>query len=167
VSRSIVAFFLVLIGFGAAAAHSTIAPLSTTVHASCPKSVVADESSSASIASVLRAAQQQLARRTINRQGTVFHLTPRNAPIDFIERVSAVGTGVGQTLPEPDVRRVAVANCGKTLAEASWAIHYDIPVSVIAGPGAYEFVVKTRVGWQLWGDWCGAGKPRGYRKSNC
>jgi hypothetical protein len=166
VRRSTVAFFLVLIGFGAAVAHSTIARLSSTVHASCPKGVLADESSSAPIAVVLRAAQQQLARRSINSQGTVFHLTPRNAPIDFIERVSAVGTGVGQTLPA-DVYRVAVANCGKTFAEASWAIHYDIPVSVIAGPGAYEFVVKTRVGWRLWGDWCGVGKPPGYRKSNC
>jgi hypothetical protein len=49
-----------------------------------------------------------------------------------------------------DVHRVAAANCGKTLAQASWAIHYYIPVSVIAAAGGNEFVVRTRVGWRLW-----------------
>jgi hypothetical protein len=168
VRLSTAAFFIVVIGFVVAAAHGTIARLSSTVHASCPKGVLANESASAPMAVVLRAAQQQLAHRTINSQGTVYHLTPRNAPIDFIERVAAVGTGAGQTLPGlVDVHRVAAANCGKTLAQASWAIHYYIPVSVIAAAGGNEFVVRTRVGWRLWGDWCGAGKPRGYRKTNC
>jgi hypothetical protein len=168
VRRPTVAFFVVVIGFGAAAAHSTTARVSSTVHASCPKGVLADESSSTPVGVVLGAAQRQLGRRTINSQGTVYHLTPRNAPIDFVERVAAVGTGAGQTLPGlVDVHRVAVAACGKTLAQASWAIHYFIPVSVIAGAGRNEFIVKTRVGWRLWGYWCGADKPRGWGKTHC
>jgi hypothetical protein len=41
------------------------------------------------------------------------------------------------------------------------------PVSVIASAGGWEFIVKTRTGWQFWGNWCGAGKSQQRRTYYC
>jgi hypothetical protein len=108
-----------------------------------------------------KAAQGRLARTTINSQGTVYRLTRRNAPIDFVERVATADSPFDERVPGRSVlHRAAVSACGRTTADASWAIHYELPVSIIAGPGGWPFFVKTRTGWQFWGYWCGAGKTR-------
>jgi len=132
--------------------------------------VLLAESSKASIADVLRAAERQLARETINSQGRIYHLTPRNAPITLLERIATIGNGspLDQRVPGLGaVHRAAVSACGIAIAQASWAIHYEIPIAVIAGLGPYPFFVKTRSGWRFWGSWCGADKPRQWRNSNC
>ena len=137
---------------------------------SCPKGVLARDSVLAPIADVLQGAQGLLARKTINSQGTVYHLTPRNAPIDLIERLATSGKAdpVNQRIPGLAlIRRAAVSACGEEIAQASWAIHYDLPVSVIAGQGGSAFLVKTRTGWRLWGNWCGAGNTRQWRNTYC
>jgi hypothetical protein len=126
----------------------------------------------APIGQVLHAAQRALARETLNSQGTLYHLTPRNAPIDLVEHGLAYDEKsmvlFNRATPGAlKILRAAEAQCGRRLAEASWVIHYDIPVSVIAGPGTYVFFVKTRSGWRFWGNWCGAGQSRAWRRQNC
>ena len=119
---------------------------------------------------VIGAAQRVLARQTVTPMGRVYHLTPRNAPIVFVAQLEIDGGRYGG-------RRVpgllplngrATGLCGKDIADASWAIHYEIPVAPMASSAdVYTFFVKTRSGWRFWGDWCGAGKPRRWRSANC
>jgi len=136
--------------------------------ASCPQGVLARESVLAPISEVVRAAQRLLARQTIHRQGTDYRLTPRYAPIDYVARISIVGTGThDQMVPGLlTLHRAGVVACGEGVAQASWAIHYDITVAM-AGFGGWRFFVKTTTGWRFWGNWCGASKSRQWRKTNC
>jgi hypothetical protein len=48
------------------------------------------------------------------------------------------------------MHRAAARQCGERIAQASWAIHYWIPVSVIVNTGAGTFIVKTKTGWRFW-----------------
>lgn len=139
-----------------------------TQSVACPTAVLYAQSLRASIEAVTSAARQLLARHTINSQGTVYHLTPRNAPIDYVQRIATTGLRLDQTVPGlAALHRVAAASCGNRTAQASWAIHYRVPVSVIAGSGGFPFIVKTRTGWRFWGWWCGADKTPQWRKANC
>jgi hypothetical protein len=134
----------------------------------CPKRVLVRASQIASVSEVLQAAQNLLARQAINSQGTIYRLTPRNAPIDYVARVATSGTVFDQTIPGLlGLHRAAAAACGAATAQASWAIHYNVPVSVIAGSGGFPFLVKTAHGWTFWGSWCGANRSRTWRTSRC
>jgi hypothetical protein len=136
----------------------------------CPTDVVGRDSMLAPVAEVLRAAQGELARMTLNTQGTVRHLTPRNAPIDFIERLATFGRAAPLDKRVPGLvvtHRAAALACGEAMAQASWAIHYDLPFSLIAGQGGWQFFVKTGAGWRSWGNWCGAGQTRAWRSTYC
>lgn len=128
----------------------------------CPQHVLYRASALASIHGVLNAAQRVLARQTTMSQGTTYHLTPRNAPIDYLQQL-----GTDRTLPGATLRRVAAKLCGEQVAQASWAVHYDLPVAVVAGLAGYPFFVKTRSGWQFWGWWCGAGRSSAWGRQNC
>jgi len=122
------------------------------------------------ISAVLHAAEQQLARQTMNTQGTVYHLTPGNALIDFIEWLGSgvLGHPLDETFPGLlAVYRAGVSACGESTTQASWAIHYSVRVSVIAGAGGWRFFVKTRRGWLFWGNWCGADKSLKWRNTYC
>src|SRR5436190_11892158 len=127
---------------------------STTSSAACPSGVMSDASRLAPVGQVLRAAQRLLSKRTVSAQGRVYRLTPRNAPIRLIWQI-----GIG--VPTIDRRepgllvlnRRATALCGKRIAGASWAIHYEIPVApMISAADVYTFFVKTHRGWRFWGD---------------
>ena len=135
---------------------------------SCPKGVLVDESERTPITDALRAAQRLLARQTISSQGTVYHLTPRNAPIDYIQQLVVNTSITDQNLPGlVGLHRAAAARCGEAIARASWALHFALPVAIIAGEGGYPFLVKTKAGWRFWGGWCGAGKSRQWRVTHC
>jgi hypothetical protein len=140
--------------------------------AGCPRGVLYRGSSFAPIHEVLHAAQRLLAHETLNSQGTIYHLTPRNAPIDFLQHGLAYegSANVAFNRATPGaltILRAGEAECGLRTAQASWAVHYQIPVSVIAGPGAFPFLVKTRAGWRFWGSWCGAGRSKAWRRQYC
>jgi hypothetical protein len=122
----------------------------------------------APVKQVLVAAQEFLARQRYASQGTTYRLTPQNAPIDEVFRVASYRSPLDTTQPGlVRMHRAAARQCGERIAQASWAIHYWIPVSVIANTGAWTFIVKTKTGWRFWGNWCGAGKPRSWRAHYC
>lgn len=103
-------------------------------------------------------------------RGTLYHFTPRNAPIDFIEAlfIPAVGHPLDQTIPGLlPIYRAGVSDCGTMATQASWAIHYNINVSDIAGAGGWRFFVKTRQGWRFWGYWCGTDRSLKWRGTYC
>jgi hypothetical protein len=138
----------------------------------CPSGVLYRSSSFAPIHEVLHAAQRLLAHETLNSQGTIYHLTPRNAPIDFLQHGLAYEGSANVVLNRATpgaltILRAGEAECGRQAAQASWAVHYQIPVSVIAGPGAFPFLVKTKAGWRFWGSWCGAGRSQAWRRQYC
>jgi hypothetical protein len=134
----------------------------------CPRAVLYVASTVAPVKQVLLAAQRLLARQRYSSQGTVYRLTPRNAPIDEVFRTALIGTPLDETQPGLiAIHRAGARLCGERTAQASWAIHYWIPVSVIVGTGAWTYIVKTRTGWRFWGNWCGAGKPRNWRNAYC
>ena len=134
----------------------------------CPRGVLYEQSTVAPVKQVLLAAQALLARQQYGSQGTTYRLTPRNAPIDELFRTATLGGPEDATQPGLiRLHRAAERQCGERIAQASWAIHYSIPVSVIANAGAWTFIVKTRRGWRFWGNWCGAGKPRRWRTYYC
>jgi hypothetical protein len=138
--------------------------------APCPEHVLATASRLTPITVVTHAAQQLLARQTIESQGTLYHLTPQNAPIDVVEALSLAVDRPPSSVTVPGVlaiHRVAVAACAERTAAASWAIHYPIPVAIIAKAAGWRFLVKTESGWRFWGNWCGAGRSRERRKSYC
>lgn len=149
-------------------ATTQVASNSRVAKASCPKGVLSGESSHAPVSVALQAAQRLLARKSINRQGRVFHLTPENAPIDRIQQLTIVGTMRDQTQPGLlAIHRVAAAACGEPAAHASWAIHDYVPRSTAGGAGGFYFLVKTNRGWTLWGNWCGADRSRQWRDNYC
>ena len=122
----------------------------------------------APVKQVLLAAQRLLARQRYGSQGKIYRLTPRNAPIDEVFRAAVLRGPLDETQPGlVMIHRAAARQCGEPTAQASWAIHYWIPVSVIANAGGWTFIVKTKAGWRFWGDWCGAGKPRKWRNTYC
>jgi len=173
-SRAITLFVFVLLL--ATACGATVAPSPTRATAlggaSCPKGVLYRASNIAPVSDVLRAAQRTLARGTLNSQGTIYRLTPRNAPIDLVAHGLAYEDSSMKNFNRATpgaltILRAGEKQCGRRLAEASWVIHYDVPVSVIAGPGVYVFFVKTRSGWRFWGKWCGAGQPKAWRRQYC
>src|SRR5439155_11251487 len=137
----------------------------------CPQSVDAAASTSTPVVDVLRAAQQRLAKQTFaGALGKTYHLTPTIAPIDFIERVAILGNGapLDQMIPgQIALHRLAASECGTRTANASWAIHDTIGVSVVAGLGDYSFFVKTVHGWRFWGSWCAATKSSHWRSTYC
>jgi hypothetical protein len=93
----------------------------------CPRHVLAEASLLSPIAVVTRAAQKLLARQTIESQGTLYHLTPRNAPIDVIEAGSLAMDVPPSSVTVPGlvtIHRAAVAACGEQTANASWIVHY-------------------------------------------
>lgn len=137
-------------------------PTETATRATCPGHVLYRASALASIQGVLHAAQRVLARQTIDSQGTTYRLTPRNAPIDYLQQL-----GTDRTLPGAAIHRVAAKLCGEQVAQASWAVHYELPVAVIAGSAGFPFFVKTRSGWRFWGYWCGAGRSAAWGRQNC
>jgi hypothetical protein len=148
------------------------APEHLATQASCPKYVLYRASSLAPVAEALRAAQRSLARRTLMAQGVTYHLTPRNAPIVLIAHALAwEGRGnviFNRFVPGAlTILRAGEAQCGRRVAEASWTIHYGLPVASVANTGVYRFFVKTRRGWRFWGDWCGAGQAPTWRRKNC
>jgi hypothetical protein len=139
---------------------------------SCPRSVLYRASTLAEGGVVLRAARRLLEPNVINSQGRLYRLTPRNAPIDLVARVTAVDSYVdmrfNRLIPGSLViERAGASECGARTATASWAIHYGMPESVIANTGVYTFLVKTKRGWRFWGDWCAAGQSRAWRRKNC
>jgi hypothetical protein len=138
----------------------------TTARSSCPSSVV---KTNALVADVLRAAQRKLTTQAWNTQGTVYHLTPQNAPIDFIAQLYTTG------IPALDqgvvaLHRAAASACGERTAQASWAIHYWVGVGISARPepgnNVYTFFVDTRNGWRFWGSWCDVGKSTRWLRAN-
>jgi hypothetical protein len=138
----------------------------------CPAGVLFRESRFARVSDVLAAAQRVLARDTINSQGRIYRLTPKWAPIDFIAQVNAVDKRVNVhynrlVAGSLAIERAGAAECGALKTNASWAIHYDMPASTIAGTGVYAFFVKTRGGWRFWGQWCGASQSAAWRNKNC
>ena len=140
----------------------------TTGRGGCPRAVLYDASSVAPVKQVLLAAQRLLARQRYGSQGKIYRLTPRNAPIDEVFRAAVLRGPLDETQPGlVMIHRAAARQCGEPTAQASWAIHYWIPVSVIVNAGAWTFIVKTKAGWRFWGDWCGAGKPRKWRNTYC
>jgi hypothetical protein len=128
----------------------------------CPTNVLATASGTAPVARVLRAAERRLAQQTIDSQGQIYHLTPRNAPIDVIVRLAT-----GDSALFERVRHAAASACGGRTATASWAIHYSVPVGLVADTGVYRFFVETRAGWRFWGHWCGAGRSAHWRHAYC
>jgi hypothetical protein len=143
-------------------------PSHTTGRRGCPHAVLYDASSLASVKQVLLAAQRLLARQRYGSQGTVYRLTPRNAPIDEVLRLAVLHGPLDETQPGlVRIHRAAARQCGELAAQASWAIHYGIPVSVIASAGGWTFIVKTKAGWRFWGNWCGAGKHRRWQNTYC
>jgi hypothetical protein len=161
----------------AAACGATVAPSPTHSAAlgasiTCPKGALYRASNIAPVSEVLRAAQRNLARGTLNSQGTIYRLTPRNAPIDLVEHGLAYENSSMKDFNRATpgaltILRAGMKQCGRRLAEASWVIHYDVPVSVIAGPGVYVFFVKTTSGWRFWGNWCGASQSKAWRRQYC
>ena len=134
----------------------------------CPRGVLYVGSTVAPVKQVLLAAQRLLARHRYPSQGRVYRLTPQNAPIDEVLRTARIGTPLDETQPGlVAIHRAGGRLCGERTAQASWAIHYWIPVSVIVGTGAWTYIVRTRTGWRFWGNWCGAGKPRSWRNAYC
>ena len=150
---------LVLGGMAVGAAVASPSP-----SAGCPVGVIGGGrgSATASTLVVLRAAQRLLARKTLESQGTLYHLTPTNAPIDYVANLSAGGVPGTQALA-----RFAARTCGQRTATESWAIHYPIPVSVIAVAAGYRFIVLTRGGWRFWGYWCGLGRSTRWKTTYC
>ena len=134
----------------------------------CPENVLLTTSATAPVAAVVRAAQRQLAKRTIDSQGTRYQLTPRNAPIVFIAQIGASRSQEDRRTPGLlALHQRAASACGEQTAQASWAVHYDIPVATIAGLGGFTFFVATRAGWRFWGNWCGVGNSPRWREANC
>jgi hypothetical protein len=120
------------------------------------------------VSEVVGAVQRELARQTIDTQGTTYHLTPKNAPIEYVAQVGQVSSPQDQQVPGlVPLFRAAAAACGTSAAIASWAVHYNITVAVVANEGGYAFVTKTRRGWRTWGDWCGTGKSTAWRIKYC
>jgi hypothetical protein len=131
-----------------------VALFAAVAAARCPTGVLAQRSTFAPVASVLDEAQRQLSRRTVDSQGTIYHLTPKNAPITYLAQL------------QPDLHaiyRAGVAQCGRATADASWAIHYDVPVASTVFAGGWLFFVDTERGWRFWGEWCTAARA----KRNC
>jgi hypothetical protein len=129
-----------------------------------------EESLFTPVAEVTRQAERLLSHQTVETQGTLYHLTPRNAPIDLVASLDlALGLPPARiTVPGIAViYRHAAALCGKATAAASWTIHYPIPVSEISSAAGWRFLVKTRTGRRFWGNWCGAGKSASWRAANC
>jgi hypothetical protein len=156
---------LLLAGTACGASSVSREPRSASADATaCPRHVLYRASALASINGVLHAAQRVLRRETLEFQGTRYHLTPRNAPIDYLQRLETIPI---RTVPGAALRRLAAKLCGAKVAQASWALHYELPISVIAGQGGYLFFVKTRGGWRFWGYWCGAGHTPGWGRANC
>jgi hypothetical protein len=134
----------------------------------CPRHVLSDESIVTPVSRVLAQAQRLLAHQRYGSQGSIYRLTPRNAPIDEVFRLAAIGGALDETQPGlVRLHRAARRQCGERTAQASWAIHYWIPVSVISNAGGWTFLVKTRSGWRFWGHWCGAGKSEKWRNYYC
>jgi hypothetical protein len=177
-TRTLAVLLLLVVAAGAAACGSMQSRSSTRQDRSptrgapfgveCPSGVLVRASILAPVSSVLHAAQRVLARQTITSQGTTYHLTPRNAPIDQVEQLAISHLERDRAVAgRVAIHRVAAAACGEKIAQASWAIHYQVPVSVIAGPGSFPFLVKTKAGWRFWGYWCGAGRTKAWRQKNC
>ena len=159
---------LVVLGVAVTLATTTTAQARLTAPR-CPRQVDYEGSAQAPVAAALRAAQRILARGTINSQGRVYRLTPRHAPIDLIARIAIVGgSPLDRTVPGLlAIHDVAAKACGSRVAQVSWAVHYELPVSIIAGSAGYPFLVKIRGGWRFWGYWCGAGRSVAWRRRNC
>jgi hypothetical protein len=159
---------IAVLALGVAAEARTRPSSGTATRPSCPENVLAAASGFARVDDVVRAAQQRLARQTINSLGTIYHLTPRNAPINFVAYLGDVALPDDQRVPGLlALYRAAAAACGERTASASWAIRWEIPRSVVAGTGGYAFFVKTRNGWRFWGNWCGAGRSASWRLLHC
>jgi integrase len=148
---------------------ATSPKVASTRHASCPQGILAYKSTVTPIAEVLRSAQRLLAQQTFSVQGTTYHLTPRHAPIDFIMPLYLLRSPVSdeQVPGRATIHRAAARLCGERTAQASWAIRYELPISIIVGSAGYPFFVKTRTGWRFWGYWCGAGHSRAWRTEHC
>lgn len=161
---------LLVIVIGVATIASAIAAHTRTsapaTRSSCPHEVV---ETNLPVADALRAAQRKLAGLTINTQGTVYHLTPQNTPINFIAQLYTTGTRVlDQRTPGLlTLHRAAASACGERTAQASWAIHFQVGPAITASNDIYTFLVDTRDGWRFWGDWCGVSESAQWRRANC
>lgn len=154
---------------GVTSQRTTLGSLSTmrAGQVSCPQHVLYRESSEAPVSEALHAAQSLLARVRFVGQGLVFHLTPSQAPIDHLVKLSPATSTYDQTMPGlVAISHVAAAACGESVAGASWALHYSIPGGMASNQG-FPFLVKTRTGWKFWGYWCGADKSRKWRDKYC
>src|SRR5262245_9836372 len=99
--------------------------VSGNARSSCPTNVLT-ESASAPVGVVLRAAERRLAKRTMNTQGTIYHLTPRNAPIELVARLATGAPVLEARVPGlAALHHAAAVACGERTAGASWAIRYD------------------------------------------
>jgi hypothetical protein len=165
----VAASLIILAALVAVAAGFAVARGSATAHSRCPQDVLPNASATAPVGRVLQAAQRQLANQVIHVQGRRYHLTPRNAPINFIAQIAIANSpAYDERIPGLlALHRFAARACGEQTAQASWAIHYDLPVGIIAGGGAYTFFVQTRSGWRFWGSWCGVLKSPKWRRANC
>jgi hypothetical protein len=169
------ASILALVGAGCGAnvvatVHHDAFPGAAKPH--CPHGVMFRASQFAPVARVLSEAQRALARNTINSQGRIYRLSPTHAPIDLVEQVRAVesreNVGFNRLIPGAlAIERTGAAECGAQVTNASWAVHYGMPESIIANTGVYTFMVETRRGWRFWGDWCAAGRTKAWRRKHC
>lgn len=175
--RAAVGVCVLLAAFGASGCTSSSSDRPTDTAAglnalrrqtTCPTNVLEIESAAAPIAEVLTAAERLLAAQTSNSQGHVYRLTPRFAPIKHVQRLYLTMSKMDMRAPgHLRIHSLAAALCGEATANASWAIQYDLILSVIAGSQRYPFLVKTASGWRFWGEWCGAGRPAAWRAANC
>ena len=136
----------------------------------CPHAVLRIESEFAPIADVLRQAQSLLAKRTVKAQGSIVRLTPQSAPMDIVESLRSGSQGArNDSLPGASaIYEAAKALCGARTAEASWAIHWDLPMLPAVTPGEYSLIVKTKHGWQFWGAWdCAGSWGKAWKKYWC
>lgn len=161
------AIFLVLtLGLFLALAASTAAK-ERSQRVSCPPTP--SQVTFQPVGVVLAAAQKLLAQQTTQVQGRTYRLTPKWAPIDFLANLATVGNGSPLDRMAPGllaVHKLAVSECGFRVAQSTWAVRYH-PPTLIAGLSVYAFFTKTPSGWQFWGNWCGAGQTRAWRKTNC
>ena len=144
---------------------AALASAKATERQACPKGVL--WRSAPTLPTVLTAAHQLLARRTVEVQGRSYRLTPKWAPIVLAESLNGGGSSTYRQTPGlQTLYRVAANACGARTADVTWAINYDFP-TVIATESAHVFFTHTRHGWVFWGDWCGADQSSSWRHKHC
>ena len=124
---------------------------------------------------VLRGAESVLAQKWVYTGSGRRHLDPREAPIVMVESIATSSAAAFNRRIRGLVvlHRYAAGLCGERTAEASWAIAYWQPAVVSTAPAyqvgvdIYTFVVKTRAGWRLWGNWCGLTQSASFRAKMC